>query len=195
MRSQAASFSETTSTVLVKTSRAVCAPDIDCSLSRLIWISLVRLSHDLPIVLESFFLPTASDLSSSHSFLSVSSAPFAFPSSFFVMIKNCQLRHLVVFVRIRLWHVLVFVSVFITFNRFSSTFVTDSSFLLSVFFSSLRFTGSSGGGSSVIARFGDFAINRLFTTRSLVFLCASLLGLSSTSLLCLAQEASLPSIS
>ena len=52
--SQPASFSETTSTVLVKTSRAVYAPDIDCSLSRLTLISLVHLSHDLPIAFESF---------------------------------------------------------------------------------------------------------------------------------------------
>ena len=45
----------------------------------------------------------------------------------------------------------------------SSTFMINSSFLMSVFFSSLRFTGSSGGGTNVIGRFGDFAINRLFT--------------------------------
>ena len=52
--SQPASFSETTLTLLVKTSRAKNAPDIDCSLSRLTLISLVRLSHDLPNVFESF---------------------------------------------------------------------------------------------------------------------------------------------
>ena len=35
---------------------AVCAPDIDCcSLSRLTWISLVRLSLDLPMVFETMF--------------------------------------------------------------------------------------------------------------------------------------------
>ena len=40
--------------MLVKTSRAEYDPDIDCNLSRLTLISLVRLSHDLPIVFESF---------------------------------------------------------------------------------------------------------------------------------------------
>ena len=48
--------------------------------------------------------------------------------------------------------------------------MTDSSFLMSVFLSSLRFTGSSGGGTSVIGRFGDFGINRLFTN---TFSCVS----------------------
>ena len=52
--SQPASFSETTSTVLVKTSRTVYVPDIDCSLSILILISLFHLSLDLPIAFESF---------------------------------------------------------------------------------------------------------------------------------------------
>ena len=67
--SQPASFSETTLTVWVKTSRAVCAPDIDyCSLSGLTWTSLVRLSLDLPIVFESFFcqLPQVFSQLSSH---------------------------------------------------------------------------------------------------------------------------------
>ena len=41
---------------------------------------------------------------------------------------------------------------------------------MSVFFSSLRFAGSSGGGTNVIGRFGDFAINRLFTN---TFSCVS----------------------
>ena len=41
--------------------------------------------------------------------------------------------------------------------------MTDSSFIRSVFFVSLRFSGSSGGGTSVIGRFGDFIINRSFT--------------------------------
>ena len=63
-----------------------------------------------------------------------------------------------------------FVSMLTTFNRFSSTIMTDSSFLVSVFFSNLRFTGSSGGGTSVIGRFGDLAINRLFTN---TFSCVS----------------------
>ena len=68
--SQPASFSETTSTVLVKTSRT----DIDCSLSRLTLISLFHLSHDLPIAFESFtcqLLQSFSQLSS-YPFLSVS---------------------------------------------------------------------------------------------------------------------------
>ena len=38
--------------VLVKTSRAVCAPGIDCSPSGLALISLDRLFFDLPIVFE-----------------------------------------------------------------------------------------------------------------------------------------------
>ena len=68
-----------------------------------------------------------------------------------------------------------FVSMLITFIKCSSTFMISSSFLMSVFFSSLRFTGSSGGGTNVIGRLGDFAINRLFTN---TFSFASSFGLS-----------------
>ena len=69
-----------------------------------------------------------------------------------MIVKNRQHRHLVVFVQIRLLQ-----QVFIKIRE------RDSPHLRSVFFRSLRFTGSSGGGTSVIGRFGDFVISRLFT--------------------------------
>ena len=104
---------------------------------------------------------------SSYPFLSVSSAPSAFPSSF---LRSHQELSTSASRCLRSNMFSSFVSVFTTFNRFSSTFMTDSSFVMSVFFSSLRFTGSSGGGTNVIGRFGDFAINRRFTN---TFSCVS----------------------
>ena len=115
-------FSETVSTVLVKTSRAVCAPDIDCSPSRPIWISLVRLSLDLPIVFESLFCPL-----SSHPFLSDSSAPSAFREEPSASASRC-LRHVSYSCTVS-----SFVRVFTSSNRFTSILMTDSSFFRSVF--------------------------------------------------------------
>ena len=168
MSSQLAWFSETTLTVLVKTSRAVYAPDIDCSLSRLTLISIVHLFHDLPIVFESFscqLLQTFLQLSS-YPLLSVKSNSFLpFPSSF---LRNRQelstsASRLSSF-EFASGMFSSFVSMLTTFIKCSSTFMTSSSFLMSVFFSSQRFTGSSGGGTNVIGRY------RLFTN---TFSCVS----------------------
>ena len=136
--SQPASFSETTLTVLVKTSRAVYATDIDCSLSKLTLISLVHLFHDLPIVFESFFcqlLQTLLQLSS-YPFLSVNSAPFAFPSSF---LRNHQelstSASLLSSFEFASGMFSSLVSMLTTFIKCTSTFMTSSSYLMSVFFS------------------------------------------------------------
>ena len=55
------------------------------------------------------------------------------------------------------------------FSRSASTFMTKLSFLR-LFFISLRFTGSSGGGTGVTGRFGDFTVSRFFTN---TFSCVS----------------------
>ena len=60
-------------------------------------------------------------------------------------------------------------SVFTVFSRSASTFMTKLSFLR-LFFISLRFTGSSGGGTGVTGRFGDFTVSRFFTN---TFSCVS----------------------
>ena len=171
--SQPAWFSETTLTVFVKTSRAVYALDIDCTLSRRTLISLVRLSHDLPIVFESFScqLPQTFFTTVIVPFLSVRSTFSAFPSS--LLRSHQELLNFGISLssfEFASGMFSSFVSMFTTFIKCSSTFMTSSSFLMSVFFSSLRFTGSSGGGTYVISRFGDFAINRLFTN---TFSCVS----------------------
>ena len=56
------------------------------------------------------------------------------------------------------------------FHEGASMFMTESSFFRSVFFISLRFTGSSEGGIGVIGRFGDFIITRFFVN---TFSCVS----------------------
>ena len=168
-----ASFSETVSTVLVRTSRAVCAPDIYCSPSRLTWISLVRLSLNPPTRFEPLCcpLPQTSSQLSSHPFLSVSSAASALPSSFLrdrkepsTSASRCLRPHSSP-ARSR-----PFVSVFTTFGRFSSIFMTDLVVSQVRFLHQSSFTGSSGGGTSVFGRFGDFVISRLFTN---TFSCVS----------------------
>ena len=89
----------------------------------------------------------------------MSSAPSAIPSSF---LRDRQAQSISASHGLRWDSFLARPCVFTTFNRFKPTFMTDSSFLMSVFFNNLRFTRSSGGGTSVIGRFGDFVISRLF---------------------------------
>ena len=143
---------------------SVCSPSEPASLDRLFL--------DRPIVFESLVcqLPQTVSQLSWLPFLSVSSAPSAFPSSF---LHNRQVltgssSSALLHSRASLPRaVSSFRSVF---TECSKNRVFDfhchghvTALQVCFFFSSLRFTGSAGGETGVASRLGDFIIDRFFT--------------------------------
>ena len=152
-------------------SRAEWDPDICCSPSEPASISRDHLSLDRPIVFESHVcqLPQTVSQLSWFPFLSVSSAPSAFPSSFLRNRRGADRIFILCTSSLQGFSsspVSSFGSVFTvcsTSVSLISTAMSTSLLCKSVVFSRLRFTGSSGSETGVAGRFGDFVINRFLT--------------------------------